>query len=163
MTHDYFNGCDIKLRANDGIFADVEVIKTGEEYTALEPRRLFPVNNMYEYIAFFDGNGDEKFILRNFDGLDKDSADALSGCLDEYYRIPRITKFISMTEKFGIWIWKAQTDHGVCTFEIRNHYHSVKPMSGRRIMIKDANDNRYEIPDYNKLDKKSYRMIMPNI
>ena len=42
MTHNYLNGCDIKLQVNDGIFTDVEIIKTGEKYTALEPRRLFP-------------------------------------------------------------------------------------------------------------------------
>lgn len=161
--HNYLNGSDVKLRLNDGIFIDMEILKSGEKYEALEPRRLFPVGRLDEYVIFFDAKGKEVAILRNFAGLDEKSADDLSNCLNEYYMIPRITKFISMSEKFSIWIWKAQTDHGVCTFEIRNHIQAVKPMNGRRVMIKDANDNRYEIPDYNKLDKKSYRMLMPNL
>ena len=77
--------------------------------------------------------------------------------------IPRITKFISMTEKFKIWMWTAETDRGVITFEIRNHIASIKPLYDGRVLIKDANDNRYEIPDYRLLDKESQKMLIPKL
>ena len=82
-------------------------------------------------------------------------------CLREYYMIPRITKFIKMREKFSIWMWTVETDRGVCTFEIRNHLTAIKPLYDGRVLIKDANDNRYEIPDIKKLDKRSRRMLNP--
>ena len=77
--------------------------------------------------------------------------------------IPKILRFIKMTEKFKIWMWTAETDRGIITFEIRNHIASVKPLYDGRVLIRDANDNRYEIPDYRKLDKKSKAMLMPKL
>ena len=40
---------------------------------------------------------------------------------------------------------------------------AVKPLYDGRVLIRDANDNRYEIPDYRKLDKKSKAMLMPKL
>lgn len=85
----------------------------------------------------------------------------MQSALDEYYMMPKIKRFIKMSDKFGIWMWTAETDRGVFTFEIRNHLTAVKPLYDGRVLIKDANDNRYEIPDVNQLDKRSRKMIMP--
>ena len=40
---------------------------------------------------------------------------------------------------------------------------SVKPLYDGRVLIIDANDNRYEIPDYRKLDKRSRKMLEPKL
>ena len=97
------------------------------------------------------------------ENLPEESRSALTKALDEYYMIPKILRFIKMTEKFKIWMWTAETDRGIITFEIRNHIASVKPLYDGRVLIRDANDNRYEIPDYRKLDKKSKAMLMPKL
>ena len=102
-------------------------------------------------------------IIRNIDNLDPDSKALVEKVLDEYYMIPRITRFIEMTEKFKIWMWTAETDRGIITFEIRNHIASIKPLYDGRVLIKDANDNRYEIPDYRLLDKESQKMLIPKL
>ena len=68
-----------------------------------------------------------------------------------------------MSEKFKIWMWTAETDKGIVKFEIRNHLTAVKPLFDNRVLIKDANDNRYEIPNLLELDKKSQKMIIPNL
>ena len=68
-----------------------------------------------------------------------------------------------MSEKYQIWIWTVETDHGIISFEIRNHIVSVKPLYDGRVLIKDADDNRYEVPDINKLDKRSRRMLEPKL
>ena len=138
-------------------------IFAGEVYYNLEPRRLFPLSGLTKYITLLDRENKEKAIIRDISTLDKDSRAALEGCLDEYYMIPRIKRFIKMREKFLIWMWTVETDRGICTFEIRNHLTAVKPLYDGRILIKDANDNRYEIPDVRKLDKKSRKMIDPKI
>ena len=102
-------------------------------------------------------------MIRNIDTLIPESKEVLQKALDDYYMIPRITRFIKMTEKFKIWMWTAETDKGVITFEIRNHIASVKPLYDGRVLIRDANDNRYEIPDYRQLDKNSRKMLMPKL
>ena len=144
----YVEGPDIRLTPNDVIFVDVEFY-TGEKFSGVELRRMFPITGLTKYIALVD--------------LMPESREVAEKVLEEYYMIPRITRFIKMSEKFKIWMWTAETDKGVYTFEIRNHITAVKPLYDGRVLIKDANDNRYEIPDVKELDKKSLKMILPKI
>ena len=136
---------------------------SGEKFEGLELHRMFPITGLSRYISLIDSEGEEIAVIRNIDNLLPESKEAVEQCLDEYYMIPRIKRFIKMREKFLIWMWTVETDRGICTFEIRNHLTAVKPLYDGRILIKDANDNRYEIPDVRKLDKKSCKMIDPKI
>ena len=159
----YIDGPEVRITQNDGIFVDAEFYHTKEKKTGLEPRRLFPRSGGNRYVALLDEDGEQVAVIRNADNLMPESKEALERALDEYYMIPRITRFIKMTEKFKIWMWTAETDKGVITFEIRNHIASVKPLYDGRVLIKDANDNRYEIPDYRHLDKNSQKMLLPKL
>lgn len=158
----YVEGPDIRLTPNDVIFVDVEFF-TGEKFTGVELRRMFPITGLTKYIALVDSEGEQIAIIRDLNDLMEESRKVAEKVLEEYYMIPRITKFLKMSQKFKIWMWTAETDKGVCTFEIRNHITAVKPLYDGRVLIKDANDNRYEIPDVKQLDKKSLKMIFPKI
>ena len=158
----YIEGSEVKFTENDKIFVDVEFY-TGEKFTELELHRMFPVTGLTKYIALLDKEGNEIAVIRNIEDLMPESKKVVESCLREYYMIPRITRFIKMSEKFKIWMWTAETDKGVCTFEIRNHITAIKPLYDGRVLIKDANDNRYEIPNVNDLDKKSLSMILPKL
>ena len=158
----YVEGPDIRLTPNDVIFVDVEFY-TGEKFTGVELRRMFPITGLTKYIALVDSEGEQIAIIRDLNDLMEESRTVAEKVLEEYYMIPRITKFLKMSQKFKIWMWTAETDKGVCTFEIRNHITAVKPLYDGRVLIKDANDNRYEIPDVKQLDKKSLKMIFPKI
>jgi hypothetical protein len=158
----YVEGPDIRLTPNDVIFVDVEFY-TGEKYTGVELRRMFPITGLTKYIALVDSEGEQIAVIRDLNDLMPESKAVAEKCLEEYYMIPRITRFIKMSEKFKIWMWTAETDKGVYTFEIRNHITAVKPLYDGRVLIKDANDNRYEIPDVKQMDKKSLKMILPKI
>ena len=159
----YIDGPEARITPNDGIFVDVEFYHTKQKLTGLEPHRLFPRSGGNRYVALLDGDGNQVAVIRNADNLLPESRETLLAAMEEYYMIPRITRFVKMTEKFKIWMWTAQTDKGEITFEIRNHIASVKPLYDGRVLIKDANDNRYEIPDYRKLDKKSQKMLLPKL
>lgn len=158
----YIEGPEVKFTENDKIFVDAEFY-TGEKFTELELHRMFPITGLTKYIALLDKEGNEIAVIRNIDDLMPDSKKVVENCLREYYMIPRITRFIKMSEKFKIWMWTAETDKGICTFEIRNHITAIKPLYDGRVLIKDANDNRYEIPNVNDLDKKSLSMILPKL
>ena len=158
----YIEGPEVKFTENDKIFVDAEFY-SGEKFTELELHRMFPITGLTKYIALLDKEGNEIAVIRNIEDLLPESKKVVENCLKEYYMIPRITRFIKMSEKFKIWIWTAETDKGICTFEIRNHITAIKPLYDGRVLIKDANDNRYEIPDINKLDHKSLRMILPKL
>ncbi len=158
----YIDGPEIRITENDKIFVDVEFYN-GEKFTEVELHRMFPITGLDKYIALMDSEGNEIAVIRNVDDLSPDSRKVVKNCLKEYYMMPRITQFIEMSERFKIWMWTSETDKGTCTFEIRNHLTAIKPLYDGRVLIKDANDNRYEIPDVNKLDKRSQQMILPKL
>ena len=158
----YIEGPEIRITENDKVFVDVEFY-TGEKFTELELHRMFPITGLDKYISLLDSSGNEVAVIRNINDLMPESKAVVERCLTEYYMMPRITRFIRMSEKFKIWMWTAETDKGICTFEIRNHLTAIKPLYDGRVLIKDANDNRYEIPDVSILDKKSIKMIMPKL
>lgn len=158
----YIEGSSLRLTPNDLIFVDVEFY-TGEKFSGVELHRMFPITGLTQYIALVDSEGKEIGIIRDLNDLIPESREVALKCLDEYYMMPRITKFIKMREKFKIWMWTVETDKGICTFEIRNHITAIKPLYDGRVLIKDGNDNRYEIPDVKKLDKKSYKMLAPKL
>lgn len=158
----YIEGPELRLTENDKIFVDAEFY-TGEKFTGLELKRLFPITGLRQYIALIDSEGEQIAIIRNLDDLMPESREVAEKCLEEYYMMPRIIRFVKMSEKFKIWMWTAETDRGICSFEIRNHVTALKPLYDGRVLIKDANDNRYEIPDVKKLDKKSFNMLNPKI
>ena len=158
----YIEGPEIRLTENDKIFVDAEFY-TGEKFYELELHRMFPITGLTKYIALMDSEGNEIAGIRDINDLMPESREVVENCLREYYMIPRITKFIKMSERFKIWMWTAETDKGICTFEIRNHLTAIKPLYDGRVLIKDANDNRYEIPDVNLLDKHSKKLILPKL
>ncbi len=162
MPRNFIDGSEIRLTVKDKIFCDVEFY-TGQRFENLEPRRLFPISGLSEYISFLDENGEEQFVIRKLDNMAPDQRELLQGCLEEYYRIPKITKLITRSEKHKIWLWTVDTDRGVYTFEIINHIQSMKMFYDKRILIKDGNDNRYEIPNIYELDKRSQKLILPEM
>ena len=152
----------MRLTENDKIFVDAEFY-SGEKFYELELHRMFPITGLTKYIALMDSEGNEIAVIRDINDLMPESREVVENCLREYYMIPRITKCIKMSERFKIWMWTAETDKGICTFEIRNHLTAIKPLYDGRVLIKDANDNRYEIPDVNLLDKHSKKLILPKL
>ncbi|MBQ5825650.1 MAG: DUF1854 domain-containing protein [Clostridia bacterium] len=162
MAKYFIDEQQVKLTVNDKIFIDAELY-TGEKFTMLEPHRLFPVSGLMKYISLLDEEGNEQMIIRNVDNLLPESKEALLSCLNERYMIPKITKLVKRTEKFLIWMWTVETDRGEYTFEIINSYQSIKILYDGRILIKDGNDNRYEIPDLYALDKRSIKLILPDV
>lgn len=159
----YIDGPEIKITENDGIFVDAEFFHTGEKLTNLEVHRLFPKSGGNHYLVLLDEDGEQRAIIRDAEQLMPESKEVVIRALKEYYTMPRITKIQKMTEKFLIWMWTVETDRGVITFEIRNHMASIKPLYDGRVLIKDANDNRYEVLDYRKLDMKSRKMLEPKL
>ena len=162
MARNFIDGNEIRLTVKDKIFCDEEFY-TGQKLSNLEPRRLFPVSGLNDYITFLDSEGEEQFILRRLDNMEPHQRELLQGCLEEYYRIPKIKRLITFSEKHCIWLWTVETDRGEFTFEIVNHIRSLKMFYDKRILVKDSNDNRYEIPNIYDLDKRSQKLILPNM
>lgn len=154
----YINGDEVRITKAGTCLVDVEFYG-GEKLTALEPRRLFPLSGLRNYITLLDSDLKEKAIIRSIDALMPESKAVIEECLETYYLIPRITAVLNIVEKFGILKWTIMTDRGERTIRIKNRHSDIKTLYDGRILIRDANDNRYEIPDVNALDKHSQKLL----
>ena len=135
-------------------------LKDGTVYENLEPRRLFPFNNPNMFITLLNDEEREVGFVRDLSELDEASVEALNACFEEYYMIPRISRLVACVEKFGSLKWTVETDRGEVSFRIRNRNSDIKRLWGtNRVIVRDSNDNRYEIPDINKLDAHSTRLL----
>ena len=135
-------------------------LKDGTVIEDLEPRRLFPFSDPNMYITLLDDKEKEIGFVRDLTEIDDDSRKALEECFAEYYMIPRITALLESVDKFGSLNWVVDTDRGRVAFQIRNRHSDIKQMGrSNRVIIRDANDNRYEIPDYTALDAHSKHLL----
>lgn len=135
-------------------------LQDGSMIEDLEPRRLFPFSNQSMYITLLDEDEREVALIRDYEELDESSREALDTCFAEYYMIPQILRLVNSVEKFGSLKWEVETDRGNVTFRIRNRHSDIKNFYGTgRVIIRDSNDNRYEIKDYNALDAHSRRLL----
>ena len=132
-------------------------------YTALEPRRLFPVSNINAYISLLNQDGHEVAVIKNLDDLNQESRSTIQQSLDIYYLVPCIQKLLSSKNKNGSLVWTVLTTHGEKTFQIHNRNHDIKADVTGTVRIRDSHDNRYVIEDWHKLDKKSIRLLLAEI
>ncbi len=159
MGRIYLDKTTGKLERTD-IYRVRLVLSNGDVIDGLEPRRLFPFSNSRAYITLLDENEKEIALIRNIADLDTDSAGVLDACFAEYYLIPQITRLVESIEKFGSLKWHVETDRGEVTFRIRNRHNDIKLFRGtNRVLVRDSNDNRYEIKDYTQMDAHSRSVL----
>jgi hypothetical protein len=78
--------------------------------------------------------------------------------LEKSYFIPQIKRITNLEEKYAISHWEVETNKGIHTFSVQNR-EEIRLLSSGRVIIKDSDGNRYEIPDYRKLDSKSLAFL----
>jgi len=163
MARIILNKDNCKITKTDLYLIKLEM-SDGTVYENLEPRRLFPHTNLDNYITIIDEKEKEIAFIKNIDDVDKESKQALLSCFDTFYMIPKINEIISVQDKFGALKITVMTERGMVEFRIRNRHSDIKMLRGtRRVLIRDANDNRYEIPNFDDLDKRSQKLLFSYI
>ena len=158
MTGFFINGDEVKITRTGNVCVRLETYD-GRCFENLEPLRLFPVSGITKYISLLDETGKEIAIIRDIDALLPESKKAIRECLESYYIIPKIKKILSRVEKYGNITWTVETDRGRHSFAIQNTSIDIKTLYDGRILVRDSNDNRYEIENVNALDKESLNLL----
>ena len=154
------SACRITVYENNLVTLTLE---NGEVHEALEPRHLFPISSPKTYISLLDKNGTEVALIRAISDLDEESEECIAVSLSDYYRVPKITKIISVSEKYGTLRWTVETDRGPKKFDIRNRNHDIKVAENGSVRLRDSDDNRYVIEDYKKLDSHSRSQLIADL
>ncbi|NQU43857.1 DUF1854 domain-containing protein [bacterium] len=128
-------------------------------YSKVRAVKAFPLTNRVDYISFLDEKNKEVVLLEGWERLSPDSRAALERVLARMYYRPYIRKVLSITETVGISRWDVITNQGYAQFEIADRK-QIRPFSGGRYVITDAEGNRFEIPDVHRLDPKSQSLVL---
>lgn len=154
----YIDARDISILSCKGVTLTIR-LPGGEILEGAEPRRLFPVSDANRHIGIIDANENEMFIIRDATGLDAQSLALLNAALERYYMVPRIEEITEIRERFGHLAWKIRTDRGSLEIRIKDRHSDIRQDKKGRVLIRDSNDNRYEIPDAGRLPKRSRNML----
>ncbi len=129
------------------------------EYKKISLIRNFPFEYKYSYITVLNSEMKEIGIIRSTDDFSPEEKELLEKELDRRYYMPVIKNILKMKEKMGFTNWTVDTDFGEITFSVRDTFKNMVKLPKGRCIITDVDGNRYEIPDIEKLDKKSYKKI----
>lgn len=164
----FFSGKKVRVEPGSrGVLMNVW-LPDDTEYKDVEARRFFPISNEFKYISLVhmveDVKGklqeEEILIIKDLNNMDEESRKIVIKSLDGYYMIPRITDIKEFKKVNDDLQWTVISDRGVITFDIRDKYSSIKQLPDGRILVKDASDNRYEIPDYTTLSKRMRSILL---
>ena len=125
--------------------------------------RAFPLSDPEHYIGFLDGAGKDVGMLHDPGPLDAESRKVVDEELQKRYFVPVVERVTSVKEEFGTIYWTVETDRGTREIVVRNLRDNIQELSASRVIITDADGNRFEFADTGKLDNKSLGIIMRNL
>ena len=128
-------------------------------YPRVSFRRILPLSDPEHYISFGVGDDVEIGIVVDPSELNFESRKIVREELDKRYFTPVITKILRVKERFGVHEWETETLRGRTTFSVQGLHQNIKQVPPARIFVTDVRGNRYDLPDYRKLDPNSFAYI----
>ena len=132
-------------------------------YTRVAVRRILPLSDPDRYISLGIGEEVEIGIIEDPSRLDSESREILREELDKRYFTPIIQKVYRVKERFGIHDWEVETSRGRITFSVQGLHQNVRHFPPARLLVTDVRGNRYDIPDYHRLDSNSFNQIQRHL
>ena len=129
-------------------------LKFGEkEYKRVGVYLTFPLTNPEEYISIREADEKAKEIgmVEDLKQLPKDQQEMIREQIRLRYFMPVIKKILDIKEEYGYAYWHVETSFGVCRFTTHMSGDVVVHLTDSRLLVKDIDGNRYEIPDFNAL------------
>lgn len=154
------NPADLEFDRTSGGFVTLTV--RGEEperYERINAFRTFPLSAGNQYLSLRDREGDEIGIIESLEDLAPAQATLLRDELDRRYFTPLIRRVESLKEEFGYSYWTVDTDAGRRRFTVQSGKNNVTMVGTGRLVIVDVDGNRFEVPDYTRLDRSVMRTL----
>lgn len=140
-------------------FRRLHVLVEGqEEHVDVKPAVVFPVSAAADFVSFLDSKDKEVLLLKDLGGLDRESQEVLSEELNRVYFVPKIVRIYDIEDAQGAARWDVKTDRGDRVFDVRDR-EDVRVVHKTRVLLQDADGNRFEIEDLTELDERSQRLL----
>jgi hypothetical protein len=128
-------------------------------YPRITVRRILPLSDPEHYISLGVDDELEIGMIVDPSKLDAETRKILHEELDKRYFTPIIQKIHGVKERFGVHEWQVETSRGKITFSVQGLHQNVKQVPPARLLVTDVRGNRYDIPDYRRLDLQSFHHI----
>ncbi len=149
----------VRIRRDDDGF--VQLHRDGQAEPVAGVMSLFPLTRPQGMVSLRAPGGAEIGIIEDVRGLDAQSRHIVEEELERSYFMPVITDILGLDEQLSVVEWDVQTNKGPRVFHVRSVRRNVRKMGSRRLIIKDVDGNRYEIPDWMDLPIGAQRLIEP--
>jgi len=77
--------------------------------------------------------------------------------------MPRIHNILDIQEVLSVVEWEVETNKGARAFQVRDVRKSIRRVAVRKLVIKDVDGNRYQIPDWMTLPAHAQKLLEPYI
>ena len=142
-----------------GGFASLRFEET--DYPRVSFYRAFPFTRPDRYISVRepDEKAREIGIIADLSEWDDATRALIEKQLALRYFMPTITRILSIKEEYGYAYWSVVTDKGPCKFTISAGSGSVVHLSDTHVIVRDIDENRYDIPDLSRLTQKELKRV----
>jgi hypothetical protein len=131
----------------------------GSVYANASVSLAFPISRPKRFIYLLDEEGKELGLIADPRRMDRESRDLLLDQADQAYFMPRLVKVLAIEENMGIAHWEVETDRGWNAFDVIARSESHWYVGRNKVVVRDADGNRYLIEDLTALDGRSRRML----
>lgn len=139
----------VALRHNSKDYPHVNIIRTFP----------FTAENEFLSVREVDGKQEEIGMIENMLDFDSKTVELINSQLEIRYFMPQILKIYSIKEEYGHTYWSVLTDKGKCKFTSSSGSAGAVIQTENRVIIKDSNENRFEIKNIEELSPKELKKI----
>jgi hypothetical protein len=119
---------------------------------------MFPISDPERWISLCGSDGRELVAVEDPDELPEDVRGVLLEEVSRSRFIPVIERINYVSGNTEPCEWQVETDRGPTQFVLKSE-DDVRRLGAEQILILDAHGQRYYIPDLNRLDAKSRRVV----
>ena len=134
-------------------------ILNDRSYPIVRVVRAFPLSHPDRYITFLDAKNEEIGTIETLEELETGTRGIAERELARRYLNCEIQKIRSIRTEFGTSYWDVETTRGRRDFVVKDVEENAIWLGERHVVIVDVNDNRFEIPDYTRLDDSSVSLL----
>ena len=133
----------------------------GEPKGRVKLTRAYPYAMPFSFIGVSDIEDREIGIIKELSELDEESGKLATAELSGRYFCPQITEITSIKERMGSFYFETKVGNREKSFTVKDISRNIRIQSDSCVLIFDVDGNRYEIPDFEKIHKKTRRLLEP--
>jgi hypothetical protein len=137
----------------------VMILADGRRIAGVEPARAFPISGPEGFFSICDAEGHEVVYVENASSLSPEVRRIIEEELSRSEFVPVVIRIEQVISDSDPSEWRIITDRGPTTFLMEDTDNDVRRLGSGRILLVDTHGIRYLIPNQQRLDAASRRIL----